>query len=80
VEFHDGAATPGVDYVPKYSDAWNTLTTQPQYGDLHFGGTASPEPQQNLTPFFIEFEESMGMINMAGRNGRIDLVTMMIEW
>lgn len=71
---------PGSDYVPKYSEAWEALATKPVYGDLHFGGTASPDTRRDLTPFFIEFEESMGMINMAGRNGRIDLVTMMVDW
>lgn len=72
--------TPGVDYIPKYSDAWDALTTKPEYGDAHFGGTAEPEPGQDLTPFFIEFDETMGQINMAGRHGRIDLVTMMVNW
>lgn len=80
VEFFD---SPGnVDgYVPRYSEQWDALGIDMTYGDLHFGGTAGPaQAMPDLTPFYIEFEETMGMINFGGGNGQLDLMTMQIDW
>jgi hypothetical protein len=44
---------------------------------------AVSRPEQampDLTPFYIEFEETMGSINFGGGNGQLDLVTMQIDW
>ncbi len=69
------------DYVAKYSEAWNRADMEVSYHDLHFGGTASPvQAMPDLSPFYIEFEETMGQINMGGGNGQLDLLTMQIDW
>lgn len=68
-------------YIAKYSAEWKARGFKVDYGNLHFGGTASPsQAMPSLTPFYIEFEESMGMINMGGGNGQLDLVSMQIDW
>ena len=68
-------------YIPKWSDEWNALNVAWPYSHLHFGGTVSPQQAlPDLTPFFIEFEETMGMINFGGGNGQLDLVMMQIDW
>lgn len=68
-------------YVPRFTDAWNALGVELNYGPLHFGGTASPgQAMPDIGPFFIEFTETVGMLNLAGGNGQLDLVTMLIDW
>lgn len=68
-------------YVEKHSEAWGALGIEITYGELHFGGTASPcQAMPALTPFFIEFEESMGLLNFGGGNGQLDLISMQIDW
>lgn len=64
-------------YVPKYSDEWNALGISVDYAGLHFGGTVNTgQAVPQITPFFVEFDEIMGQINMGGYEGRIDLLTM----
>lgn len=51
------------------------------YADLHFGGTAmSIEAMPFLTPFFMEFEENNGDINLGGGNAQLDLMTLQFSW
>jgi hypothetical protein len=68
-------------YVPKYSEEWDALNIDVSYDDLHFGGTASPmQAMPDLSPFYIEFEERLGMLNFGGGNGQLDLISMQIDW
>jgi len=68
-------------YVPKFTEDWDALGIDITYGDLHFGGTANPcQEMPNLSPFYIEIEQTMGMANFGGGNGQIDLISMQIDW
>lgn len=68
-------------YVPRFSAAWDALGRDISYGPMHFGGTASPlQAMPDLTPFYIEFEETPGMFNFGGGSAQLDLVTMQLDW
>jgi hypothetical protein len=68
-------------YVPKYSDEWEALNIEIAYGPLHFGGTANPcQGMPALSPFYLEFNETPGMLNFGGGNGQLDLISMRIDW
>lgn len=68
-------------YVPRYGEEWEALGVDVSYGHLHFGGTANPmQGMPDLSPFYIEFEETLGMLNLAGGNGQLDLISMQIYW
>ncbi|SAI71452.1 Uncharacterised protein [Bordetella ansorpii] len=68
-------------YIARYSEEWEARKLDVSYGDLHFGGTASPaQAMPDLSPFYIEFEESMGLPNFGTGNCQLDLVSMQLDW
>lgn len=71
------------EYIPMYSDKGEALGLERFWGKQHFGGTSSPcqvEPD-GFTPFYLEFDESMGNPNFGGDGvAQLDLLRNVLVW
>ncbi len=49
--------------------------------DNHIGGTMRPvQAEPDFSPFYVEFEESMGGYNFGGGNAQLDFKDMAFDW
>lgn len=68
-------------YIPIFSEEGKKFQLNQYFGSNHIGGTANPyQGYPEFSPFYIEFEEEMGGMNMGGGNGQIDLLHDMVDW
>jgi len=68
-------------YIPIFSEKGEMLKLDRFHAKSHFGGTANPiQAIPEFSPFYIEFEETLGDANMGGGNGQIDLLNNEFDW
>lgn len=68
-------------YIPMFSEKGDLLKLDRFHAKNHFGGTANPiQAVPEFSPFYIEFEETLGDANMGGGNGQIDLLNNQFDW
>ena len=80
VEGYEGDPNPD-GYIAAYSEEWDEEELVQAEGDGQFGGTVYPaQGLPHVTPLFMGVEETMGMINMGGGSGQLDLATMRFHW
>lgn len=71
----------GNAYIPMFSEKGEVLKLDRFHAKSHFGGTANPiQAMPEFSPFYIEFEETLGDANMGGGNGQIDLLNNEFDW
>ncbi|MDO5612940.1 MAG: hypothetical protein Q4G14_06825 [Paracoccus sp. (in: a-proteobacteria)] len=77
-----GAAEENRDgYIAAYSDEWDALPEQPDYGPLHFGGTVmNVQGMPEIGPFFLDISDPLGEVNFGGGTGQLDLVSSELDW
>ena len=68
-------------YISMFSEKGEMLNLDRFHAKNHFGGTANPiQGMPEFSPFYIEFEETLGDANMGGGNGQIDLLNNEFDW